>query len=96
MTESSRAQAEDGLHFPPPTGGEEKNPKGSLVAVLCVNSVGQVMEQGVMLRQQHQPWVVPPDVLADGTKSAREQKHAHARTHIFTNDTSRRATVNIN
>lgn len=40
----------------------------SLAAVLCVNSVGQVMEQGVMMHRQHHPWVVPPEILADGTR----------------------------
>lgn len=68
--ESSRDQSvwrEDG----PRTGGEEENPKGLLVGMSCVNSVGQVMEQGVMMHQQHQPWEVPPEVLADGTQSAR-------------------------
>lgn len=57
--------------LPRPTDGEEKNPKGSLVGMLCVNSAGQVMEQGVMMHQQHQPWVVPPEVLADGTQNTR-------------------------
>lgn len=46
---------------------EKEYLKGSLVSVLCGNSVGQVMEQGVMMHQQHQPWVAPPAVAADGT-----------------------------
>lgn len=42
-------------------------PMGSLISVLCSNSVGQVMEQGVMMHQQHQSWVAPPAEVADGT-----------------------------
>lgn len=43
------------------------SPKGSLVSTSCDNSVGQVIEQGVMMHQQHQPWVAPPAAIADGT-----------------------------
>lgn len=47
MTGSSRNQSvfegkrEDGLRFPPPSGGgREENWMGSLVGMLCVNSAG--------------------------------------------------------
>lgn len=55
-------------------------PGGSLVSVLCGNSVGQVMEQGVMMHQQHQPWVAPPAEVADGTHDWRRAIHSHKHT----------------
>lgn len=68
----SYSNKQDHHNFAAPTDSEEEtNQKGSLVGVLCANSVGQVMERGVMMHQQHQPWVVPPEVAADGTQSIR-------------------------
>lgn len=63
---------------------EKVYPIGSLVSVLCGNSVGQVMEQGVMMHQQHQPWVAPPAEVADGTHDWRGaiDSHKHTLTHI--------------
>lgn len=55
-------------------------PIGSLVSALCGNSVGQVMEQGVMMHQQHQPWVAPPAEAADGTHDWRGATHHHQHT----------------
>lgn len=64
---------------------EREYPVGSLVSVLCGNSVGQVMEQGVMMHQQHQPWVAPPAEVADGTHDWRGaiHSHKHTLTHTF-------------
>lgn len=57
---------------------------GSLVSVLCGNSVGQVMEQGVMMHQQHQPWVASPAEVADGTHDWRGAIHSHKHTLTHT------------
>lgn len=56
----ARRKGEDGLRSPPPTAGEEeeeerKDGTASRVGTPCVNRAGQVMEQGVMMHQQHQP-----------------------------------------
>lgn len=59
-------------------------PIGSLVSVLGGNSVGQVMEQGVMMHQQHQPWVAPPAEVADGTQEWKEAMHSHKHTNTHT------------
>lgn len=56
---------------PPPHAQRESQEKvyllGSLVSASCGNSMGQVMEKGVMMHQQHQPLVAPPAEAADGT-----------------------------
>lgn len=77
-------------HIPTPRDSQKKvYPIGSLVSVLCGNSVGQVMEQGVMMHQQHQPWVAPPAEVADGTHDWRAATHSHKHTpHAPINTTS--------
>lgn len=61
---------------------EKVYPLGSLVSVLCGNSMGQVIEKGVMMHQQHQPLVVPPAEVADGTYDWRRAIHSHKYTLI--------------
>lgn len=43
------------------------------------------MEQGVMMHQQHQPWVVPPAEVADGTHDWRGATYSHTHTHTLKN-----------
>ena len=62
---------------------EKVYPSGSLVSALCGNSVGQVMEQGVMMHQQHQPWVAPPAEAADGTHDWRGAIHSRKSTLTY-------------
>lgn len=54
---------------------------GSLVSASCGNSVGQVMEKGVMMHQQHQPLVAPPAEAADGTHDWRGAIRSHECMH---------------
>lgn len=50
---------------------------GSLVRASCGNSLGQVMEKGVMMHQQQQPLVAPPAEAADGTHDWRGAIRSH-------------------
>lgn len=59
---------------------EKVYPIASLFSVLCGNSMGQVMRQGVMMHQQHQPWVAPPAAAADGTQDWRAAIYTHTDT----------------
>lgn len=74
------------IHTTEPTRDSQKKvyPKGSLVSVWGGNSMGQVMEQGVMMHQQHQPWVAPPAEVADGTQEWRGAMHSDEHTQICT------------